>query len=631
MPKAGSSRRAPTREPSSEVDELADDPSLQPAPPASPLRAAVSKGKKRSPAVKTVAPAPPGSRATKPYLTRKTSAQKPQPKRRRSKAEDAEPSTALTALERFRFKGAAVAKLDPNTMNDPSSPGPSGPSEVKRPPKRLDPANASDPSPALALRRKRSSTAASLPDESRENVTTKRRRTEPVFVIPDFDEDGNPVETERETSPSPAASASTSAKPSAALYDANPRQLQSPPPRPQTSTLKQLTDGQAPALSAQTSPLRQLPSSIELPTQLAIRLMRQPDKAENAHPASEPAEVGARPPPSSASAHLTNEQQQAVDEMMADLEGMDADAFQELEETHEREESAGGAGQAVHEAAGEDPDKTLVDPPLAEIDALVRPDELAEPASAQTVTQPTDRADSTEGAPDVTTAHAQTADTASSASPPHRLQVGVDTRSPVPVARDFSPSRLPTSPAQARLASPQPLHRPITPPRPPPAYRLVPFSIDGLVSHLREVVSASSSTSTKGGSFEVEYLRGEVSRLIGQLEERDEVVKSLAEQVRDAERDTVERDEREKAWQGERKALERKVDVLREIRRGLLGQVKELEGRVEALETALASTEQVEEGGEGGTANERDESSAAGQLEGDQAAQAGTEPTAPGL
>lgn len=358
MPKAGSSRRAPTREPSSE-DELADDPSLQPAPPASPLRAAVSKGKKRGPDAKAVAPAPPGSRATKPSLTRRTSAQKPQPTRRRSTAEDAGPSTALAALERFRFKGAAVAKLDPNTMSDPSSPGPSGPSKTARPPKRLDDAAVSDPSPALELRRKRSSTTASLPDESKENFTTKRRRTEPVFVIPDFDEDGNPVEIERETSLSPAASASTPAKPSAALYDADARQLQSSPPRPQTSTLKQPTDGQPRALSAQTSPLRQLPSSIELPTQLAIRLMRQPDKAEHAHPASEPAEVGVRPPPSSASAHLTNEQKQAVDEMMADLEGMDADAFQELEETQEREEFAGEAGEAGREDAGEDPDKTL--------------------------------------------------------------------------------------------------------------------------------------------------------------------------------------------------------------------------------------------------------------------------------
>ncbi|BGP08153.1 hypothetical protein JCM10049v2_003999 [Rhodotorula toruloides] len=557
MPKAGSSRRAPTREPSSEVDELADDPSLQPAPPASPLRAAVSKGKKRGPDAKAVAPAPPGSRATKPSLTRRTSAQKPQPTRRRSTAEDAGPSTALAALERFRFKGAAVAKLDPNTMSDPSSPGPSGPSKTARPPKRLDDAAVSDPSPALELRRKRSSTTASLPDESKENFTTKRRRTEPVFVIPDFDEDGNPVEIERETSLSPAASASTPAKPSAALYDADARQLQSSPPRPQTSTLKQPTDGQPRALSAQTSPLRQLPSSIELPTQLAIRLMRQPDKAEHAHPASEPAEVGVRPPPSSASAHLTNEQKQAVDEMMADLEGMDADAFQELEETQEREEFAGEAGEAGREDAGEDPDKTLVDPPLAEIDALVRPDKLAKPALAQSITQPTERADRTK------------------------------------------------------------------------AYRLVPLSIDGLVSHLREVVSASSRSSTKGGLFEVEYLRGEVSRLIEQLEERDEVIKSLAEQVRDAERDAAERNEREEAWEEERQAFERKVDVLREVRRGLLGQVKELEGRVEELERALASTNQAEDGGGGGAADERDENLSAGEPEGHESADAGTETTAP--
>lgn len=356
MPKAVYSRRAPTREPSSEVDELADDPSLQPAPPASPLRASTKRGS----TVWPPAPAPPGARTTKPALTRKPSAQKPQPTRRRSKAEAHTPSTSLSALERFRFKGATVAKLDPNTMSDPSAPDTNEPTKGVRPPKRADDPNVSDPSPAHALRRKRSSTAASLPDDSKENVSTKRRQREPVFVIPDFDEDENPLETERETSPSPAASESAPAKPSTAKQSAGARQLQSSPLRPQTSILKASAESRrTPAPSARTSPLHQLPSSIELPDQVASRLMRQIDQTEGSRQACESAEGGDRPPPSSAGTHLTSEQQRTVDEMMADLEGMDANAFDGAEESLERENTRGDASDSLGGGADEDVDKTL--------------------------------------------------------------------------------------------------------------------------------------------------------------------------------------------------------------------------------------------------------------------------------
>ncbi|GEM07158.1 hypothetical protein Rt10032_c02g1175 [Rhodotorula toruloides] len=559
------------------------------------------------------------------------SLRKSQPTRRRSNTEDAGPSTTLATLQRFRYKGTTVVKLDPTTMSDPSSLGPSRPNKTARSSKQFDNAAGSDPSPALALRRKRSSTTASLPDETKENVSTKRRRPEPVFVIPDFDEDGNPLEPERETSPSPIAFASTPAKLSAVLFAADTRQLQSSPFRPQTCVIKQSNEsGQAPALSAHTSPLRQLPSSIELPTQLVTRLMRQPAEAEGTHGASESAEAGTRPPPSSASAHLTSEQQQTVEKLIADLEGMDADAFEEDEELlQEREELTRDAGRALHEDADEDADNTLVDPPPADLDNLARPDAYPEAAMARLVLPPTDEVARAEDRPRDASTIAKDVNLASAASSQRQLEVDVDARSAIRLLNDVSPGRPPALPHRARLASPQSFPRPQTPSRPLPAYRLVPLTIDGLVSHLREVVSDSSSSVSKGGSFEVEYLRGEVSRLIGQLKQRDEVIKSLAEQVRDAERDAAERDEREQASEEERRAWERKVDVLREVRRGLLGQVKELEEHVEELEKALAATKQAGDRGEGGAADERDETSPSGESGNREAAAMGSETVAP--
>lgn len=142
---------------------------------------------------------------------------------------------------------------------------------------------------------------------------------------------------------------------------------------------------------------------------------------------------------------------------------------------------------------------------------------------------------------------------------------------------DPKPLRLPPSPAKKRPAS----------------YRLVSNSLEGALAHLKTVVAEATEQADSGKRHEVDYLRGEVSRLATELESRDAAIGELADEVRDLRTRLEEAQRREDEWEGERQewARERqewemRVDVLREIRRGLLDQLTELQATTLSNDTA---------------------------------------------
>lgn len=141
-----------------------------------------------------------------------------------------------------------------------------------------------------------------------------------------------------------------------------------------------------------------------------------------------------------------------------------------------------------------------------------------------------------------------------------------------------------TSSSTLRL-DPKPLRLPPSPPKKRPAsYRLVSNSLEGALAHLKTVVAEATEQADSGKRHEVEYLRGEVSRLATELESRDTAIGELADEVRDLRARLEGAQRREDAWEGEREGWARerqgwemRVDVLKEIRRGLLDKVTELQ------------------------------------------------------
>ena len=179
-------------------------------------------------------------------------------------------------------------------------------------------------------------------------------------------------------------------------------------------------------------------------------------------------------------------------------------------------------------------------------------------------------------------------------------------RSPTPPAP--APARVASPPSaraapRPRVASP-PLNRqchPATPPRRPPGYRLVPLTVEGLASHAREVVAAAASSGAP--STETTYLRGEVRRLAVELEARDKLLGERDVLVRGAQ-GAQERFERERGeWAEERRALVAKVDALREVRRGLLRELREEQERGDGLEDRVRALEGASERAAAGTSD----------------------------
>lgn len=210
-------------------------------------------------------------------------------------------------------------------------------------------------------------------------------------------------------------------------------------------------------------------------------------------------------------------------------------------------------------------------------------------------------------------------------------------RSPSPVvAPARPPAEAPTSRWGAtfidrfqRAPTPPPV---LSKPKAPASYRLVPLSIEGVISHLRAVAS-SPAVSAGARADEVQYLRGEVTRLAGELALRDEAIGALSRSLRAADA-RVERaeeqeaalQEREGEWGVEREKWRGKVVVLREVRRGLLGEVADLRARIDDLEGQDAHRSSSPEvradtvEGHGTEVDELDEG-VAGEVEGELSAQ----------
>lgn len=143
-----------------------------------------------------------------------------------------------------------------------------------------------------------------------------------------------------------------------------------------------------------------------------------------------------------------------------------------------------------------------------------------------------------------------------------------------------------------------PLHeapRKPLPPRPPTpprriAYRLVGNDLDGAIAHIRTVFDEAVDGAA-GRASEAAYLRREISRLADELELRDKTIgellaeaESLRSQNSQLQRQVDDSARERSAWQDDREALEQKIDVLKEIRRGLLAEIREL--RADLVEAA---------------------------------------------
>ncbi|GAA5885871.1 hypothetical protein JCM6882_004186 [Rhodosporidiobolus microsporus] len=139
-----------------------------------------------------------------------------------------------------------------------------------------------------------------------------------------------------------------------------------------------------------------------------------------------------------------------------------------------------------------------------------------------------------------------------------------------------------------------------TPPKPRPQFRLVPLTVEGLTSHLRELVSSTSTAGEgEGGSDSTTaFLRREVERLTREVLSRDATISALSTSLSsstaalDASREREKQwAEREKEWEQERERAERKVDA---------------EGGEEGVVGAGGGGEGAEEGGggEGGEVGE---------------------------
>ncbi|GAA5820037.1 hypothetical protein JCM11251_005459 [Rhodosporidiobolus azoricus] len=173
------------------------------------------------------------------------------------------------------------------------------------------------------------------------------------------------------------------------------------------------------------------------------------------------------------------------------------------------------------------------------------------------------------------------------------------------------PVGLPVSTSDLSTSLPLSLLR--TPPKSKPQFRLVPLTVDGLTSHLRELVSSIPSASGAGGAEgeTILYLRREVERLTREILSRDSTISSLSTSLAStssALTASLEREgvwqEKDKEWAQERKKNEAKVDGLREVRRGLLDLVEEERERRKRAEEAVRGREKavasaLRESGEG--------------------------------
>ncbi|GAA5996633.1 uncharacterized protein JCM10292_003102 [Rhodotorula paludigena] len=630
MPRKGKQPVAPH---SSEIDELADDPALQPSPP-DPSRLAKPRARssKAKPKVSS-APIRRTNSSIKPSLSRK------------GESVDLDGvsgvrSDPATALDRFRYRGPHPKPFSELvTASEDAEPGASTTAAATanhkrpRPPKELY-----DDLVQPLEKCVRSSMSKEPPAVPNARVEGGE---EFVLAIPDFDSDGEPIFEPEDPAaapirPSPRIPADSAVSSPNRAHSCLPRS----PSRSANRAMSPASPGRA-SRKARTpthsSPIRPLPSSINLPDEVLARLqtrrssplsadppapaaaaaprrsrtsstLEQPTSSSPpAAPLGGPARVQAQlarstrshsskgkgvvPPPAPAPATpepaaaatggtqvpLTVEQQRQVQMFVREMEELEGEAFEAFGETLPGEVP----GEEV-----DDPDDTLVD--------LIF--DLPSPVKASAGTDAPHE-------PEPPAHHVASGDCNRSQFQQQQQQGlsasadgdAIARRSSSPTVAPARPSaEAPTSRWGAtfldkfqRAPNPPPA---LPKPKAPASYRLVPLSIEGVISHLRAVAS-SPAGSAGARADEVQYLRGEVTRLAGELALRDEAIGAMSRSLRAADERVGRAEEREAAlreregeWGEERERCRAKVDVLREVRRGLLGEVAELRARVDDLE-----------------------------------------------
>ncbi|GAA5840241.1 hypothetical protein JCM9279_002320 [Rhodotorula babjevae] len=623
MPRAPKKRVVPEAH-SSEVDELAEDAPTGLTPP----RARSSSCRTST----THRGAAPGIKAASMPAASTSKAKRSRPS---AVAASAAPSTtsSSTRLDSYRCQAKPVAHT--STLYETNSVSP-----VKRTrPAKAPPHEAPTSSPSSSTKRRRRT--ADTDENDRAAVQRKvKREDEFVFVMPDLDEDGEPIVNTDSDAP---AVRSSPPPPPAASSPFRPPILSPSPTKPQRSPFRAAPTRPHPPRTPSPPHLPPSSSSIDLPDAIAARVYGGSSPAQQQQQQSEPhtsttlvagddgpsphaRERSSSPPfvprgrgrtalaqPGTATvqgastgtsacatprltAHgacsqreLTSEEKREVSALLAELEvvhmvdgELQEGAFETYVETCVEPMQGKGAprprktveaGGAREEVA--DPDKTLVDISPGGLDCAGAASPRSPSPVAAAVNPFTDDMPLPVPAPARTPAF----------------------RSPTPPARAPLPS-----PPRARAAPPPPAapspplnrsYHPATPPRRPPGYCLVPLTLDGLATHARAVVAAAATTSAP--STETTYLRGEVRRLAAELEARDRLLGEREVLVRGAQGEQ-ERFARERGeWADERTALVRKVDALREVRRGLLRELREEQERADGLEDRVRALEGASE------------------------------------
>ncbi|GAA5983388.1 hypothetical protein JCM10908_000267 [Rhodotorula pacifica] len=625
--------------PSSEIDELADDPALQPQPPADPTRLAKPTRKRFAQGTT--------SKAAKPQTT-KTAGKGTSGVRKRTKSASRDPGEEQEAtasastvgdagarLARFRYTGPSAGshqRIDPTTLSDSmasSDPAGLSPASKKRArPPKIAPAHdsleASPSSPPQPKRKKRTLSA-----KNGENETTVKQAAplqverEPVFVMPEFDEDGNLIEDENAddtpacptvvspeaqlgttaATPSPNNSASglrspTKASPAAAAALSYSSPAHRPPssielPNALAQRIYQGSPykhpvGASPSRSAQGSPAKPTPQNPDIspqkrpspfrPASVTLAPLQTPRKVFEpaipaAGPKTSPFGPAANQPAATPSKSLSTADLLAVAEVLGDLEDQafddDDDVLEAL--TEERKEDALGDAISAANAAGPRSTKDASEPTQQ---GSVAPAAACETAMAEKPSI----ANAAAFAATPVEPEPQTAQTASYSSQ----------------QRGLSSTAHQTKPR----FDPKPVRLPPSPPKRPPSYRLVANSVEGAISHLRNIVADATEQHEGRRDHEIDFIRAEVSRLADELESRDAAIGELSDEVRQLHKQLGEARRREEGWareregwESERREWEMRVDVLKEIRRGLLDELNELRA---ALATDAGSGDEVD-------------------------------------
>ncbi|GAA5975970.1 hypothetical protein JCM11641_002853 [Rhodosporidiobolus odoratus] len=640
-------------------------------------------------------------------------------------------SSSASALDRFKFRGPKPTPFSATHSVKPSSEGAG--SEARRSKKRKRPAKEAqdeDENEAQPYRQRSlpsSPNASALSQHAAMSPShLEEARAQPFYFLPDLDEDGEPIlsagphfSASSQTSQADAVKQQLSspfrpASPAQHLSQSNKSNEASPsrshisqsfsspryPQRPSQSSDKPSLSSQAkPSQAAVTDfpdpasshPHDFLPSSIELPSQLAARL-----QAQRSSPVPHSVDAGEEPllpdPPSSERQEhlatspqdggveyeehglrgtprhpLTNEQKHEVEEL---LEGLTEDGCEgAFEETYE--ETMFDRGKETNPAEGDLPEELVLSQSSSSssTSSSTRPRNpfeddipLPPPCTRSFTLSPVPAITATAAgafttsvdpfAPHLavvlTHADAATLTTARVNDSRPKALFGAAPRpflcSPSYEESFASGSRL----GSADLTGPVPLHPLLasadiagegTPrtdlrrKKKKPAMRLVPLTVEGVASHLRELVSYSDAFKAeeeggagggggggRGGGVEDDpsYLRREVSRLTSELLSRDSALSTLHSSLT---RITQERDaalEREKkwelkqaGWEIQREKARKREEVFGEVRRGLLGELQEererrrgLEGEVRRLRRLKrANAEEEHEGEEDGWNN----------------------------